>query len=329
MPIHPTRRQMIALGCATLGVHTVQAAPAIIVPDRAATHSIEGRAFASHWRITAPVSVDLEARRKAITALLDRIDRQMSPWRRDSDLTRFNLGPGESPVAPEAAFVARAALEMARDSNGWFDPTVGPLVAQWGFGTITGSQAGHWQALSVEGNSLRKELPGLTMDLCGIAKGRALDLMLAHLQDAGLHDVLVDLGGELKSAGQHPSGRDWQVAIEDPRRERQGFAAGLHLPAGMAVATSGLRAQCYDLGQHHYGHIIDPRLARPAEGDLASVSVLGAKAMQADGWATALFAAGAQGPEIARNRGIAALFLFRDGSDLRAESTGGFDRHMI
>ena len=325
MPFHPTRRQMIALTGAALWAGT---APRAGTPTTA-TRTIEGRAFASHWRVTAPAGTDLERHRRAIDALLGRIDQQMSPWRDDSDITRFNASARETAVSADAAIVAGTALELARDSGGWFDPTVGPLVAQWGFGRISGTTTGHWQGLSVGDNSLHKTASGLTMDLCGIAKGYALDLMASYLLDAGEQHFLIDLGGELKSAGFHPSNRDWHVAVEDPRQHHNSPAAGLRLPTGMAVATSGLRAQSYTLADNSYSHIINPHQARPTNGRIASVTVLNANAITADGWATALAAADDTGPQLARDNGIAALFLSHANGVLNAQTTGGFDRHMM
>lgn len=324
MPIHTTRRRMIALTGAVLWAGAARADV-----SRPATRTIEGRAFASHWRITAPAETDMERHRNEIDALLARVDQQMSPWRNDSELTRFNLTPRESAASPETVAVAHAALDIARASDGWFDPTVGPLVAQWGFGRISGTNTGRWEGLTVKNRSLRKDDPGLTMDLCGIAKGHALDVVAAHLLNAGQRRFLIDLGGELKSAGLHPTGREWQVAVEDPRQTRSGPAAVLHLPAGTAIATSGLRAQSYALGGQHYGHIIDPHKARPAQGSNASVSVLDHDAMVADGWATALAAAGEEGPQIARENAITALFLFNEAGRLKTQTTGGFDRHIL
>lgn len=325
MSLYSTRRQMIAMMGAALWAGAVRANPT----EPVATRTMEGRAFASHWRITAPAHVDLERHRANIDALLSRIDAQMSPWRDDSEITGFNLTQRESAVSPDTALVARAALDIARDSGGWFDPTVGPLVAQWGFGRISGSQAGRWEGLAVNGDSLRKDDAGLTMDLCGIAKGRALDLLADYLRDAGETAFLVDLGGELKSEGLHPEGRPWQIAVEDPRPSHNGPAFGLRLPDGMAVATSGLRTQSYELDGQRYGHIIDPHHARPSDGSAASVSVLDAEGMVADGWATALAAAGEQGPQIARSNGISALFLFNTAEGLSPKTTGGFDRYIL
>jgi thiamine biosynthesis lipoprotein len=320
MPIHPTRRHMIALTGAALWAGPARA-------KTRATQTIEGRAFASHWRITAPAS--MERHRAAIAALLANVDRQMSPWRGDSDITRFNTHRTESPVSQGTATVARTALDIARASDGWFDPTVGPLVAKWGFGKIAGTDAGHWQGVTAGDDSLRKDRPGLTMDLCGIAKGYALDRVAAYLLDAGAQNFLIDFGGELHAEGHHPSGRIWQIAVEDPRQNADGPAAGLRLPSGMSIATSGLRAQSYALGGHNYGHIIDPHRARPMDGTLASASVMDASAMRADAWATALAAAGDAGPALARARGIIALFLFQANGVLTAQTTGGFDRHLI
>ncbi|GAB1377231.1 FAD:protein FMN transferase [Pararhodobacter aggregans] len=326
MPFHPTRRQMIAASGAF--------ASTLLLPGLGRAQNLvevmEGRAFASHWRVSAPAGQGIEAHRPAIDALLAGIDAQMSPWRADSEVTRFNEGTGaESPVSAETAHVARAALDLAAASGGWFDPSVGPLVARWGFGPIRGNEAGDWRGLSVGHASLGRDWPGLTMDLCGIAKGRALDLVRTLLQDAGVADALVDLGGELGSLGRHPAGRDWRVAVEDPRPGNPGAAMGLRLPAGMAVATSGTRAQSYAMGGHRYGHIIAPREGRPSEGRFASVSVLADSAMRADGWATALIAAGEAGPDLARAQGLPALFLAVEGDALRPVMTGDVDRYLL
>lgn len=326
MPFHPTRRQMIALTGATVWAGTTRAATA-------ATQTVQGQAFASPWRITTPTGSDVEAHRVAIDALLAQIDQQMSPWRDDSEISRFNTAAQESAASAQLTTVAQAALTLAQFSNGWFDPTVGPQVAQWGFGPIKGANAGadenRWQGLHATGDSLRKNIPTLTMDLCGIAKGYALDRMANHLQNAGVASFLIDLGGELKSTGQHPSGRDWHVAVEDPRQTQNGPAAALRLPSGLSVATSGLRAQSYALGGVDYGHIINPHSAQPATGTLASVSVLHSSAMLADGWATALAAAEEAAPQLAAENGIAALFLFIENGRLHQQTTGGFDRHLL
>ncbi|AJY44909.1 FAD:protein FMN transferase [Martelella endophytica] len=331
MTAHLTRRHLLAAtGAAGLGL----AAPGLLRAASATQH-VTGAAFASDWSVTLANGANGAALKPRFDQLLASIDRMMSPWRADSEISAFNLTRGEaSRISDETAFTAEAALAVAAESDGWFDPTIGPLVARYGFGPIEGTvgpedeAAPRWRSLAVEGDRLVKRQPGLTMDLCGIAKGRALDLMALELRESGHDDFLIAISGELLSKGRHPEGRPWQVAVEDPRPETDGAFGVLRLD-NAAVATSGLRAQSYDLGGSRYSHIIDPYHARPVGGEIASVSVIAPDAMTADGWATALTAAGAKGPALARRRGIVSLFLFHDGAALRSESVNGFDRFLL
>jgi thiamine biosynthesis lipoprotein len=327
------RRSFLALGggaVATCGVPRLATAGAPArIGSAPAVRAMTGGAFATAWRIVVPAGATPERLSAAIDKLLGGIDLQMSPWRTDSTVTAFNRGKAGSRTVPrELVRVTAAALAIAEASGGVFDPSVGPLVARWGFGVISGEDRPGWQGLSVQGDAVSKDRDGLTLDFCGIAKGRALDRMAMLLADAGLDDFLVDLGGELLAFGRHPSGRAWQVGVEDPRPGATGMAEVVRLD-GNAVATSGDRANGYAFGGRRYSHIIDPRTRQPVAGDLASVSVIAEDAMTADGWATALAAAGANGgPILARRRGIAALFLVRDGAGLRRIATGAFDQHL-
>lgn len=294
-----------------------------------ALDGLSGTAFGTGWHIAGPARADLGAIRPGIEALFAGIDRQMSPWRADSALSQFNAGAaGWHAAEPEIVHVSQAALALAEASDGAFDPTVGPLVARWGFGPIHGGTP-DWRGLTVQAGRIGKARADLTLDLCGIAKGRALDRAVALAGDAGFGDLLFDLGGELRALGHHPSGRDWQVAVQHPLAEGRA-AAMLRLPAGRAVATSGLQDQSYVLGARTYGHIIDPSAQGPADDGLLSVTVVAGDAMLADGWATALFAAGpVRGPANARDLGIAALFLVRDGATFGQVRTGAIDDVLL
>ena len=197
-------------------------------------------------------------------------------------------------------------------------------MARWGFGPIRGAEGADWRALSLADDTIAKPTDGLTLDLCGIAKGRALDRIAAMLASRGEADFVVDLGGELSARGRHPSGRTWRVAVEDPRPGLEGVVEIVRLD-GEAIATSGARAQSYTLGARRYSHIVDPRAGAPADNALASVSVIAADATTADGWATALAAAGpVAGPELARRAGLDALFLAAEGAGLTRTMTGRF-----
>src|SRR5690606_31004914 len=106
---------------------------------------------------------------------------------------------------------------------------------------------------------------------------------------------VIDLGGEIAAFGLHPDGRNWRVAVEDPRPARTGAAEVVQLE-DRAIATSGDKVNGFTLAARRYSHIIDPATAAPVETATASVSVIAADAATADGWATALMAAGADGP---------------------------------
>ncbi|MFC5386985.1 FAD:protein FMN transferase [Aquamicrobium segne] len=319
---HDRRRFLALSGAACL------AAPALARGAPALAH-IEGGAFGTGWRISLPDVAETGSLRMRVENLLADLDLAFSPWRGDSAISRFNSGAArDMAVSPEIAEVTREALAVADASEGRFDPTVGPLVARWGFGPIHQGRAGGWQGLAADDRHISKANPALTLDLCGIAKGHALDRVTALLLDGGHDHFLADLGGELAARGRHPSGRIWQVGIEDPRREATSLA-GVLLLDGMAVATSGDRANGYDIGGRRFSHIIDPTSGEPVESRLASVSVRGATARQADGWATALMAAGDAGPELAKRQGLPALFLFREGGGLRRAVTGRFMQHLV
>jgi thiamine biosynthesis lipoprotein len=291
---------------------------------------LSGRAFGTHWSVSLPAGADVIGLPERLDPFLKQLDLAFSPWRADSVVSRFNATKtGTMAVTDEIADVTSTALEIARASNGAFDPTVGPLVARWGFGPIHGSASRYqgWRGLAVDNAHIDKAEEDLTLDLCGIAKGHALDRMVAMLLDEGHEHFLIDLGGELAARGRHPSGRVWHVGVDHPRPGREDIAGVLRLD-NLAVATSGDRANGYDIGRRRYSHIIDPGTREPVDSKLASVSVLMATAREADGWATALMSAGQAGPDLARRQALSALFLFRDGQNLRSTITGDFGLHF-
>ena len=318
-----SRRTLLTLSAAAL------AAPFLGHPARAAVQGISGRAFGTGWRVVLPSGTPMEGLEGEIRALLHRIDGQMSPWRADSEVSRFNAGPaGGVRVSPGTAEVAGAAIWLAERSGGAFDPTVGPLVARWGFGPIEGAHGADWRALEVGDGVISKAEAGATVDLCGIAKGWALDRMVGLLDRRGYGSFLIDLGGELYARGRHPDGRPWRAGVEDPRVDAAGLSARVVLEDA-AVATSGLKANGYSLGGRRYGHIIAPARAAPVDGGWDQVTVLARSAMMADGWATALMAAGRDGPGLAEREGLAALFLAGDGAAVRRRVTGGMARVLV
>lgn len=289
--------------------------------------SVGGMAFGSTWRLVSG-HTDPTPFIPLVTQRIAEIDAAMSPYRATSALSHFNCADvGQVVKIPEImACVVTAALEAAQRTNGAFDPTTGPLVNRFGFGPITG-RAGTTQDIHLRGDSLRKSAPGVTLDLCGIAKGFALDVIWNDLTAHGATDFLLELGGEIRAHGAHPSGRSWQIAVENPL-SRALTAQCIVAPGASALATSGHSANGL-LGDITVSHVIDPQNARPATGFAASVSVLAPSGMEADVLATALLAMGENGPDFARQSNISALFVTGPPSGGTNIMTGDFAAHVV
>lgn len=287
-----------------------------------------GSAFGGFWRLVTADAQMARVAKSVVDAVVDEVTQRMSPYNVTSELSRFNAAKTSDWLfmsRPSCTVVAEA-LRIATVTRGAFDPTVGPLVARFGFGPIQGA-VGRYDDIIVAPSAIRKQVPGLTLDLCGIAKGYALDRVIADLAQAGVEDALIEIGGEVRALGMHPRGRAWKIGIADPLSNGAGVQR-IVKPGGLALATSG-HAVNGIRGPVNISHIVDPQSGRPALMTLASVSVLAATGMEADALATALCAHGARaGIDLAGRLGVSALFV-TDGSEAPVEvMTGGFDAHI-
>lgn len=320
------RRVLLAAGAAALGAGCARR------PDDA-TPALKfgGSSMGSTWSVrfaAAPLDGGLEVvAQRAVAQALDGVVARMSTYDAESEIGRFNRNPSTAPIALSADTLAvlAHALQVARLSGGAFDPTVAPLVRAWGFGAGASVLGGlpsaadlgaplGWQHLAVDiaAGAARKALPGLQLDLSGIAKGHAVDLAAQALDELGIERYMVEAGGEIRTRGRNASGRPWQIAIERP--DAWPPQAWRIVPLqGLSIATSGDYRQFYEVDGRRIHHEIDPATREPAAHRVASVSVVHDECRTADAMATALFVLGAErGLALAREQGLAALFLVRD-----------------
>ncbi|MET0210987.1 MAG: FAD:protein FMN transferase [Burkholderiaceae bacterium] len=311
-------------------------------------HALRGETMGTTWsvRFVGPEALKTATVQAAIVAVCDEVIAQMSHWVADSDLSRFNrAGAGTRQSLPGGfAAVVEAALRVAAESGGAYDPTAGALVTLWGFGpagdsprhdepgfrspTPAACHAVHcgWRALPWDADTQTLTQPGgATLDLSAIAKGYAVDRVGAMLTQLGLPDHLVEIGGELRGAGFKVDGQPWWVDIEPPAPDA-GLAplrVALH---GLSVATSGdYRKVFADTDGARRSHTIDPRSRQPIAHGLASVTVLHEHAMWADGWSTALMVLGPEeGLALADRLGLAAVLVRRR----TAAEGGGFEERL-
>ena len=293
-----------------------------------------------------PSGVGRATIQSAVDDVLDEVNRNLSTYDPRSDISRFNANATTDPVvvSPSLRAVAAIAGEVSAATGGAFDITVGPLVQAWGFAAGTpaaetvpgpgeidriGAEVGFAKLeLGADGRSLRKTVPGLQLDVNGIAPGYAVDLIAERFDALGVRDYLVELGGEVRARGHNPRGRTWRVAVEAPLSgERKPYA--LVELDGLAISTSGDYRDFRELQGVRVSHTIDPRSGAPVSHGLASVSVAHPSAAIADAYSTALMVLGPEeGMALAMRLGLAALFIERtaDGQRFTERSTPGLDR---
>lgn len=306
--------------------------------------SLGGHSMGTSWsvKLAAPRARDLHALHAAIQRQLDTVVAQMSTWGADSDLCRYNRATAGSWHALPAHFaeVMHAALAVAEASGGAFDPSVGPLVALWGFGATGGPQRVPddaeqravqarcgWQRLRWREERQLLQPGGTELDLSAIAKGYAVDLVQRELRRLDVAAALVEVGGELAGYGRKPDGTPWRVLVESAPDEDAGagLPARVVALAGRAIATSGDRWHRFDAHGQRYSHTFDPRRGRPVARAAAAVSVIASDAMHADAWATAFTV---MPPEealaTAERLSLAVRLLVRGGDGLREHLSSAF-----
>ncbi|MCP5528577.1 MAG: FAD:protein FMN transferase [Verrucomicrobiales bacterium] len=287
------------------------------------------------------LQVGVEQRLREINAL-------MSNYEAGSELSRFNHAAANTPfkVGPDFARVIRFSLELSRQSNGAFDPTLGALINLWGFGEAPTTQAPPaaealaaaraltgWNHLQLhDENELTKDLPGLMLNLGAVAKGFAVDELVRLLGANGLTNVYVSIAGEVFAAGHNAHGTSWRVGISAPTdywRENDPMASVASI-SGQALSTSGDYQKFFrDADGHRYSHLLDPRTGRPVENPLAGVTVVGPDSMNADALGTTLFVLGLEeGMKlIEKQEAAAALFIIREGEGrFRTLGSSAWDR---
>jgi thiamine biosynthesis lipoprotein len=280
--------------------------------------------------------------RRELQETLDRINGQMSNWRTDSLISRFNRDRtgGWFAVSDELVLVLDAARRINRQTGGAFDVTVGGLVNLWGFGAseaspgipirsaIDAALAHSGQAkleVDTAGRAIRKIDPRLEIDLSGIAKGYGIDALANVLERSEVHDFIVEIGGEVRASGARPDGLPWRVAVERPGPGGRVLRGAIALD-GAAIATSGDYREFFEINGRRYSHIIDPRTGSPPDNGVASASVVAGDALTADALATACMVMGKEkAMAMAERRGLAVMITERKRGGYSVFRSSAFD----
>jgi thiamine biosynthesis lipoprotein len=265
----------------------------------------------------------------ALQSAVDAVEDQMSAWRPESDIERFNRSPAGSwqALPRNLLTVLQTSVDIGDMSGGAFDVGVGDLVKTWGLGagSRTPDLTGIASLASPSGKapktlqidhvqSRARRFGNARIDLSGIAKGFGVDELARAMTEFGVPSWLVGIDGEMRAHGRKPDGHPWAVGHERPDRHSRSLMGVIELD-DLAVATSGNYRHFVEVGGKSVSHTFDPRVGAPLENDLASSTVIAPSAMEADAWATALMVLGpSEGAELARRIGVRAILVANDGT---------------
>ena len=289
-----------------------------------------------------PTESEADDLKSAVVDSLETVNRLMSTYQPDSDISRFNRSKSTDwfNVDPETATVISRALEISRQTSGAFDITVGPAVDAWKFGPDKSefeppsdeaiselkSRIGY-KNLTVRKSppAVKKSIANLEIDLSAIAKGYAVDRVAKAITKLGYDRIMVEVGGEVTATGQRANGGPWIVGVEQPdQTNSQTVMRKLELD-NSAVATSGDYRNFHEFQGKRYSHTINPTTLRPVDHSLATASVIARDCMTADALATAAMVMGAdEAHAFAKENDISLLTFTRSGKRMIQSLTGDY-----
>lgn len=325
------RRDLVAaalVGCVAVGLcgpklwEKLRHASVNSAQQEAKTGEIGGKAFGTTWTVKLRGEHPVASLQAAVTAELERIENSFSHWRPDSSTAQFNASETtlETEQPLELLQLIARAQELSQLTQGRYDITVAPLVAAWGSGPA-GERAAPteeelaqlrervgWEKLTVdlEAKTLRKKHPQLQLDLGSLLQGYAADRAKTILDEAGVTEYLINVGGELLARGR------WQTGIEDPRNPQQMLRTFQLQDA--ALATSGL----YRASKH----VISPQTGQPVATTTMLCAVSAPTAIEADALATALLIVGLPEAIPLADQQKVAMLLFDEMQGVRMNSAG-------
>ncbi|UCF90680.1 MAG: FAD:protein FMN transferase [Desulfobacterales bacterium] len=275
-------------------------------------HLIAGQTMGTTYHVTVATEylqspAGLETR---IAKRLNEINRSMSTYRKDSEISRFNAlerTGAKFKISDDFLRVMQVAAQVFKLTGGAWDGTVHPLVDLWGFGPSENKRCipapeaiaallpdvGFDHIEIIDTGHLVKKRAGAKLDLSSIAKGYAVDQVAELIRQSGVQDFLVEIGGEIYASGYRPDGQPWRIGINRPQKDAaydQVYkVVALH---NRAFATSGDYRNFFEVEGVRYSHVIDPRTGYPVSNGVVSVSIIADNCTLADGLATAVMVMG-------------------------------------
>ena len=262
------------------------------------------------------------------------LDSMISRYNEKSYIAMINSNAGISPVTvPDEVYgLVKVSLEMAKETDGLFNPAIGPLSSLWGFGTEEARVPSSdeiesvlplldWRKikLSDDDNSVFLENEGMAIDLGAVGKGWAADMIDSYLDELGVEHALVNLGGNVLLHGGKADGSAWRVGIRDPENLSSSYAS-VAIENGTVITSGGYQRYIEKDGEI-YHHILNPETGYPFQTDILSATVIGDSGTLSDMLSTVIFASGSdKAEEIADKHDVSIILKLTDGSVINTYS---------
>ena len=264
---------------------------------------------------------------KVVLDTLVKVNKILSNWDKNSEISTINQLNKTTPIkiSDELNEVFKTANKINIKSNGFFDITLDPIIELWGFGykkqiqkvptelqiKNTLSLVGQRSLINLDykNNELRKINKNVKINLSSIGKGFGIDLIGKKLDEIGIRNYLINIGGDILTKGYNKKEENWVIGIENPNLNEKLIKEIVNI-SNKGLATSGDYKNFFSRSGVRYSHIINPNTGKPITHKTKSVTVIHESSMKADGWATALLALGrVDGLKLAKKENIAVLFI--------------------
>lgn len=320
-------------------------------PVEAEAHSFEGQTMGTFYnvQVSGPLPETEQAIQKEINVLLEQANSEISTYRSNSILSRFNQyrGTDPQPISRGMADIMLMALRIGNATHEAMNITVGPLVNLWGFGPdkhTLGAIPDQYQidmarqkvglkhlklTSDSRGDFLQKDLPDLYVDLSCMGEGYGTELLSRLLDRKGITNYLISLGNAVFGRGVNAKGQPWHIAIQKPTDTTFEVLDVVNLQ-GYDISTSGSYLNYFEKAGKRYSHIIDPATGRPIDHHLVSASVIAPTPLEANGWDISMMVLGTEKAiELAKEQGLAVYLVTKTDKGFTTYMSPQFKKFLI
>ena len=283
--------------------------------------------------------------REEIDSIFKGIDLSLSTYNKGSIISRINRNDTTVTLDEYFSDVFNKSMEVSEKTKGLFDVTVAPIINAYGFGftkreKVTNSLIDSllrfigYKKVRLVDKKLVKEIPQVMLDFNAIAQGYTVDVLASFLENKGINNYMVEVGGELRAKGKKPDDSYWSVGIEQPN-ETNTDGASLNAVVKIkdkSLATSGNYKKFYIEDGKKYAHIIDPFTGYPSKNNLLSTTVITENCMTADAYATAFMVMGLEKSKqfLSENKdlNLEVYFIYDENGEWKIYSSKNFDKNQ-